>query len=150
MDIHMTQIHDQSTFYKVLAKDLISAHDAVLIESPFMTIKRVSELMPVLNSLFRRGVQVVVNTKPFEELDGYLCQQSIAAIEELQSIGVRVLFTVGHHRKLVIIDDRITWEGSLNVLSQYDSCEIMRRIDSVDITIQTIRHLRLDRFYKVK
>ncbi len=42
-------------------------------------------------------------------------------------MGVRVLFTVKHHRKLAIIDRETFWEGSLNILSYYDSCEIMRR-----------------------
>lgn len=48
----------------------------------------------------------------------------------MQNVGIEVLITVGHHRRLAIIDKGILWEGSLNILSQNDSCELMRRINS--------------------
>lgn len=37
------------------------------------------------------------------------------------------------------IDDNILWEGSLNILSQNDSCEFMRRINSLTHTQDTLR-----------
>jgi hypothetical protein len=54
-------------------------------------------------------------------------QQAAQAVAMMQDIGVLVLYTVKHHRKLAIIDRETFWEGSLNILSYYDSCEIMRR-----------------------
>lgn len=150
MDLHTSRIFDQNTFYQALLKDMAYENDMVLIESPFMTIRRFRELVPVINRLLRRGVQIVVNTKPYDELDEYLYQQSLWVVQQMQSMGIKVYFTVGHHRKIAIIDKRILWKGSLNILSQYDSCEFMRRIDSVEITSQTILQLHLDRFYKVK
>ena len=54
--------------------------------------------------------------------------QAELAIHTLQELDVTVLMTVGHHRKIAIVDD-ILYEGSLNILSQNDSCELMRRID---------------------
>jgi hypothetical protein len=38
----------------------------------------------------------------------------------LQKLGVQVLYTSGHHRKLAIIDREILYEGSLNIPSQND------------------------------
>lgn len=70
------------------------------------------------------------------------------AIRAMQEVGIKVLFTVGHHRKLVILDERITWEGSLNILSQNDSCEFMRRIESKQVATQTLRFLRLNKFIR--
>jgi hypothetical protein len=52
----------------------------------------------------------------------------------------------GHHRKLAIIDRRLLWEGSLNMLSQNDSCEIMRRIESNSLATQMIHFARLDKY----
>ena len=54
--------------------------------------------------------------------------QAELAIHTLQELDVTVLMAVGHHRKIAIVDD-ILYEGSLNILSQNDSCELMRRID---------------------
>jgi hypothetical protein len=56
----------------------------------------------------------------------------------MQELGVKVLYTVKHHRKLAVVDD-VLWEGSLNILSQNDSCEIMRRIVSVLLTEEMLR-----------
>jgi len=68
-------------------------------------------------------------------------------IATLQDLGVLVLFTGGHHRKLAIIDRQITWEGSLNILSQTDSCEVMRRIESAELTKQMISFIGLEKWY---
>ena len=70
------------------------------------------------------------------------------AIAELQEIGVKVLFTSGHHRKLAIIDDLVLFEGSLNILSQSDSCEIMRRIEDKVSVLQMLRFIGLEKWCK--
>ena len=59
------------------------------------------------------------------------------AVGIMQDLGIEVLMTGGHHRKLAIIDDAILWEGSLNILSQNDSCELMRRIKS-DVAVKEL------------
>jgi len=102
--------------------------------------------MPVLKALRARGVRVVVNTKPYEEHDQSLYEQSVSVIAALQNIGVTVLMTVGHHRKLAIIDEDILWEGSLNILSQYDICEFMRRMQSKTLVTQMEIFVKINRW----
>ena len=142
-----TSLYDQDNFYGAFLKDITPARKRVVIESPFMTTRRVCQLVPIFSKLVRHGVKVVINTKPFEEHDALLQDMSHESVGMLQDIGVQVLMTVGHHRKLAIIDDTILWEGSLNILSQNDSCEMMRRIYSEDAIKQMLRFLHLDRFY---
>ena len=125
--LNSSSLYDQSTFYDRLYKDLRSAKRRVVIESPFITQRRSMPLLSTMSKLKKRGVEVVVNTKPIEEHDSQYQEQAIAIVEMMQDLGVRVLFTNGHHRKIAIIDD-ILYEGSLNILSQNDSCELMRRI----------------------
>lgn len=145
-----TKLYDQTNFYKALDRDLVQAKQRVIIESPFLTTKRVTSLLPILRKLVKKHVQVIINTKPFNEHNEYLKSEAIRSIAVLQENDILVLMTIGHHRKLVIIDQTITWEGSLNILSQNDSCEIMRRIESEEVTRQTIKFLHLDRFHKMK
>lgn len=102
----------------------------LLIESPFITLKRVNKLLPVITKLRRRGVRVIVNSRHPDKHDTEYSHQACISIHELQSLGVKVLYTVKHHRKLAVIDGKLIWEGSLNILSQNDSCEIMRRTES--------------------
>ena len=73
--------------------------------------------------------------------------QSEDAIRTFEAIGVQVLLCVGnHHRKLAILDRKILWEGSLNILSQTYSREIMRRIESEKIALEMFNFLKLSRF----
>jgi hypothetical protein len=145
-----SNLFDQSSFYPALLRDLKNARNQVIIESPFITTKRVNALLPTLRSLRKRGVQIVINTKPLDEHETVLYEQAETAIGQLQELGILVLFTVGHHRKLVLIDKQITWEGSLNVLSQNDSCEFMRRIFSEQLAHQMLEFLHLEMFIKLE
>ena len=61
----------------------------------------------------------------------------------MQEIGIKVFYTIKHHRKLAIIDEEILWEGSLNILSQGDSCEIMRRTVSSSLVYQMLCFIKL-------
>lgn len=126
-----SKLYDQSTFYKAFLCDLRKAKTRVIIESPFITDKRMKLLFPTLKLLRHKGVRIIVNTKPLEEHTLSYQSQAIQVIGIMQDLDIEVLRTVGHHRKLAIIDDNILWEGSLNILSQNDSCEVMRRIKSV-------------------
>jgi hypothetical protein len=89
-----------------------------------------------------RNVRIIVNTRHPAEHDA----QAWRAIQQMQAMGIMVLFTGGHHRKLAILDGRVLWEGSLNILSQYDSCEIMRRIESKILAQQMLQFIQLRKF----
>lgn len=141
-----SSLFDQKTFYRAFVADLERAKEQVVIESPFITAKRMRLLMPVLHRLAGRGVRIAVNTRPPEEHDGVYRLQAEETIEELQKIGATVLLTVGHHRKIAIIDSHTIWEGSLNILSYSDSCEVMRRIYSEQAVKQMLLFLKLDEY----
>ena len=70
---------------------------------------------------------VTVNTRDPQEHEGLYIKQAYEAVIVLQEQGVHVLYTAKLHRKIAIIDRKVVWEGSLNILSFSDSCEMMRR-----------------------
>ena len=141
-------LYNQDSFYNTFIKDLKKTKTRVIIESPFITMRRVNQLVPILEKLIRRGVLVIINTKPFGDHNLLLYDQVINAVGKMQDIGIEIYMTVGHHRKLAIIDDSILWEGSLNILSQNDSCEIMRRIESPEATKQLLKFVNLGKIYE--
>ena len=134
------------SFYRAFEKDLYSARKSVIIESPFITLRRIEELLPVITKLRRKGVSVTVNTRNPIEHDAEYEAQALVAIEQLQALDVKVLYTVKHHRKLAIIDGGIAWNGSLNILSQHDSCEIMWRVASKGIADQLLGFIKLTKY----
>ncbi len=141
-----SRLYDQNTFYPAFTKDLQRARHSVLIESPFITTKRFEYLLPILRKLRARGAQVIVNTRCPEEHEGEYRYQSTLAVSELHRLGATILFTGKLHRKLAIIDKEILWEGSLNILSQSDSCEVMRRTSSLEQATETASFVGIDRF----
>lgn len=141
-----SRLYDNETFYDAFENDLKKAQHRIIIESPFITMRRMNGLLPIFRFLRQRGVRIVVNTRNPQEHDEDYQYQAKLAIYEMQRLGVTVLYTVKHHRKLAIIDDEILWEGSLNILSQSDSCEIMRRIESEELARQMVEFVGLEGF----
>ena len=143
-----TTLYDQDTFYKPFIRDLLSSKKEVIIENPFITKKRMDLLLPVFTKLRHRVVRIVINTRNTVEHDGDYFYQATDAIVAMQNIGITVLYTVGHHRKLAIIDRKTVYEGSLNILSFNDSCEIMRKITSDKAAKELVKFIAIDRHIK--
>jgi phosphatidylserine/phosphatidylglycerophosphate/cardiolipin synthase-like enzyme len=147
-DLLTSKLFDETNFYNAFLSDLKSCKREVIIESPYMTTTRLAVLTPVLKKLVKKGVKVRVNTRYPGHHNKLLCVQAWTAAKTLKQIGVRVrYFNDYNHRKISVVDGRILWEGSLNILSQNRSREIMRRIDSEQLTRQMIRFLGLNRFF---
>jgi len=135
----------EKTFYNKFEQDLLEAKGEVIIESPYLTIPRLNKLKYVFKNLVDRGVEVFIMTRnPFEH-DQAMAEQAEAGIRYFEALGVQVLLVSGgHHRKLAMIDRKLLWEGSLNILSQSYSREFMRRIESEKLTEEMFRFLRYD------
>jgi len=142
-----TSLFDESTFYKQFTTDLLKAKHEIVIESPFITTERMNKLVPIFNKLVKRGIKVYIITRdPREHLSPYK-EQSEREIQHFERIGIQVLICRGnHHRKLAIIDKKVLWEGSLNILSQIKSREIMRRFEGGGFAVEMLNFLKLEKF----
>lgn len=140
-----SKLYDQDTFWQSFVKDISRAQEQLIIESPFITSKRSHMLLPIFDKLCRRGVQITINTRNPIDHEGIYREQAIDAIESFQELGITVLYTAGHHRKLAIVDTEVVWEGSLNILSFSDSCEIMRRVVSSVETARLLKFIGLEK-----
>lgn len=129
-EILSSNLHNERTFYSAFSKDVKRATASVMIESPYITKRRAREFAGLLNKA-RKGLKVTIYTRNPYHHDGILIDEAIEGIEILRNAGVTVIACDDmRHRKIAIIDDTILWEGSLNMLSQNGSREIMRRTSS--------------------
>jgi hypothetical protein len=125
---------------------LENCKNEVVIESPFITSERTKLLIPLFNKLIAKGVRIYIMTRDPKEHEETMENQSEEIISTFERMGIQVLLCMGnHHRKLAILDRKILWEGSLNILSQNNSREIMRRIESEELSMQMFNFLK---FYK--
>jgi phosphatidylserine/phosphatidylglycerophosphate/cardiolipin synthase-like enzyme len=141
-----SQLYNEQTFYRAFERDLRCCAKEVVIESPFITVRRANLLRSTLQKLTAHGVRVVINTRHPQEHDERLELEAVESIALFQQLGVEVLFTGGHHRKLAILDRRVLYEGSLNILSQNDSSEIMRRIESKECAGRMLTFIGIEHF----
>lgn len=142
-DILRSELFDEDNFYKSFMKDLKRARKSVVIESPFLTERRSYLLASIFIKLKKRGVKVTIYTRSPKHHMYRLRQQSIESIHILRDSGVTVFECYDYrHRKVAIIDKQTLWEGSLNILSQSRSREIMRRIVSPPLAKQMLRIVR--------
>ena len=142
-----TSLHDEKTFYPHFLSDLEQTQSEVIIESPFITIARMKTFWPVFRRLVARDVKVYVVTRdPREHTDGY-DDQSEVEIQEFEAVGIQVLICTGnHHRKLAIIDRKVLWEGSLNILSQAKSREFMRRLEDGGFAVDLFSFIGYEKY----
>lgn len=145
-DLLSSALYSEQTFYRAFVRDMNSCMNEAVIESPFITSNRVASLLPIFEKMRSRDIRIIVNTRHPTAHDAPYEAQAWVAIAQMQHMGIEVLFTGGHHRKLAIFDKRVLWEGSLNILSQGDSCEIMRRIESETLAREMFSFIKLDRF----
>lgn len=134
-----SKLYDENSFYNALVKDIKKCRSELIIESAYMTSRRVHYLLPHLKELKKNRVRIVINTRNPEEHDLYLREESRKCLALLLEIGVQVIFSESLHRKTAILDRDILWEGSLNILSQNDSQEVMRRTESTQLSWQMVR-----------
>ena len=147
LELLCSRLYNEKSFYPAFIADAKRATASIIIESPFISYRRLNWLYPTLEKAVRRGVSITVNTRDPQYHDEFMQKQAADGIKALQNIGIEVLYTGNLHRKLAIIDSLVLWEGSLNILSQTDSCEVMRRIESTDLAKQMIRFTGLERWY---
>ena len=126
-------IFDNTTFLPVYQNDLLTAAREILIVSPFLTRRRVSQMLPFLVVARERDVKVVVVTRPatdFREKDRASLEDTLSL---LHGAGVGVVLKSGIHQKFAIFDQRIVWYGSINLLSFGRSEESIMRLENSSI-----------------
>ena len=142
-----SSLHDEKTFYPAFIYDLERCNEEVIIESPYVTTERMRLLRPTFEKLLKKEVKIYIITRDPKEHGLGMEFQSEDAITWCEQVGIQVLLCFGnYHRKLAILDRKILWEGSLNILSQNHSREIMRRINGQEFALEMLNFLKLRKF----
>lgn len=142
-----SKLFDDQSFYQKFLNDINDAKKEIIIESPFITSRRINMFRYTFERLIKRNVSIYIITRDPDEHSQSFTVQAEEAIRYIDYIGIRVFVCpCGHYRKLAIIDRKILREGSLNILSQGYSREIMRRIDGKRSAEEMFNFLHFGRF----
>lgn len=131
-----TATYTETGFWKVFPKDVSNARARVVIQSPFITRRRLADVESLIRSLHSRNIRLCVFLQEVSKKRTTIEEQNrlrefSSLTERLRELGAHVNIRPDIHAKLAIIDEAILWEGSLNILSHRHTTERMRRIVNV-------------------
>jgi len=137
-------LFNQHDFGPALAADLSTARKSVVIFSGFITLGRAATYGERFRQLLESGVKIRCITRSSMTNKADTPENTDSAIEALRGIGCVVDLRSGIHQKIVIIDERILWVGSLNPLSYTPNTdEMMVRVEGEDTARQIAEYQAL-------
>ena len=135
-------LFDGRDFTTVIRRDMEQAKHSIAIFSGFITEQRVAQMGDLLRQRIHAGVKVRCVTRPPDRNGNIAPEQGRAALKSLEAIGAIVDLRADIHEKAVLIDNRITWFGSLNPLSHTSqTTELMGRVEDPGFTLQVAAQL---------
>ncbi len=137
----MDIIYNRDNFLPVFSNDMLNAKKELLIVSPFVRKRRIIQMMQYLEPASANKVRVIVVTRPvkdFKEKDHNTLKE---ALKYLEDRGVSIVLKSNIHQKFAIMDQKIVWYGSINLLSFGGSQESIMRIESSNIANELIKSI---------
>ena len=139
-------LFNEKNFYQAFVRDMLATKKEVVIYSPFVSKFRSEFFRRTLIELRKRNIPVFIFTRPLDEHDYFMKAEISCALKDYEESGAHITYLPGFvHEKLAIIDREILWEGSLNILSQRQSREMMRRISDEILAQETMTYLGLNK-----
>lgn len=131
-------IFGNHNFLNVFSNDISSAKSEIVIVSPYITKKRLTQMLNILLSGANNGAKITLIIRPdtdFKDMNKASFDEMIRAIK---ITGANIVFKSNIHQKFAVIDQRIVWYGSINLLSFGSSEESIMRLDSPNIANELI------------
>jgi superfamily II DNA or RNA helicase len=134
-------IFNQVSFLPVFTHDMEQAQKEILIVSPYISKGRVSQMKRLFWPAITKGAGAAIFTRPSEAFAENSRSKILTMLEELRTVGVKVILKERIHQKFAIIDRRIVWYGSINLLSYGKSEESMMRFENGEIAEELLMDL---------
>lgn len=119
-------------YWETLKADLLSAERTLVVVCPYLTVRRTRAYTEIFEELVARNVAVRVITLPSGLLKEHMADQSALVMENLLDLGIEVITVPKIHQKIILVDEKVSWDGSLNWLSHKDTAEHINRSENLD------------------
>ncbi len=134
-------IFDNDNFLSVFCNDIENTVNEILIVSPFVKKRRMTQMLQHLQNVLDRNIMITIVTRPvkdFKEKDRPAHQKNL---DLLKKNGINLILKSKIHQKFSIIDQRVVWYGSINFLSYGNSQESLMRIESSNIANELLQRI---------
>ncbi len=139
-------IFNKENFFPVYKNDIANARNEIFIISPFIGRRRVEQIHQYFNKALIKNVKIIIMTRPYETYKEESRVIIYRILDSLKKEGINLIFKSNIHQKFAIIDQRIVWYGSINLLSFGNSEESIMRLESSNVANELIKSLNLNSF----
>ncbi|MFV9646476.1 MAG: DEAD/DEAH box helicase family protein, partial [Desulfobacterales bacterium] len=134
-------IFDKDSFLPVFSHDIAGAKKEILIVSPFVRKRRTLQMVQHLKIALDKKIRVIIVTRPIEDFkakDRIALQRMLNTLKDSE---ISVVLKSNIHQKFAIMDQKIVWYGSVNLLSYGSAQESIMRIESSNIANELIKSI---------
>lgn len=134
-------IFDKDSFLPVFSHDIAGAKKEILIVSPFVRKRRTLQMVQHLKIALDKKIRVIIVTRPIEDFkakDRIALQRMLNILKDSE---ISVVLKSNIHQKFAIMDQKIVWYGSVNLLSYGSAQESIMRIESSNIANELIKSI---------
>ena len=132
-DTPLDIIFDKDNFLPVFNQDINAAKKEILIVSPFVRKMRTLQMTKHLKVVLEKKARVLIVTRPKEDFKPKDHATIQRTLNLLTDCGASVVFKSNIHQKFAVMDQKVVWYGSINLLSYGSAQESIMRIESANI-----------------
>lgn len=122
--------YNEATFWGRFLSDLETAQNRIIIFCPFLSEKRIKTLEQHFQQAISRQVEIILITKEVADHASSYQGTVTKILHKLTQYPITIKLKKWMHHKIILIDDDLVWEGSMNILSTYYSGEQMARVEN--------------------
>ncbi|MCX5446882.1 AAA domain-containing protein [Streptomyces nigrescens] len=142
--VEVTEVDDERDFYGTFSGEIRQARQSLWLWAPWVA-NRIRSLLPELRAAADRGVQIKVFIRDdTDQLQRKATSQSLIA--DLRAVAHIVIPMHVMHQKIAVIDERTVMLGSLNVLSQSWTREVMLTMRGAYFARKLLAHEHAETF----
>lgn len=131
-------IFDEKNFLGAFAQDISNVKKEIAIVSPFLNKGRIAQMLKLLQEPLIRGVKAVVVTRPASDDNAGAGEKTAELIGMLEDGGAKIICKEKIYHKFALMDERVVWYGSVNLLSFGRSGESMMRFENAEIATELL------------
>ncbi len=143
MDAPLDIIFDKDNFLPVFNQDIVAANKEILVVSPFVRKRRTHQMVQHLKISTGKNIRVIVVTRPKKDFPPKNHAAMQRALDLLIDSGINVVFKSNIHQKFAVMDQKVVWYGSINLLSYGSAQESIMRIDSANIANELMKSIEV-------
>ena len=126
-------IYNKDSFLPVYKNDILNAEEEIFIVSPYVSRRRVEQMHQYFHNAISKNIKITVVTRPFKDYKEDNRLTALRTLEILETEGVKLSLKSKIHQKFAVIDQRVVWYGSINLLSFGNAEESIMRLESSNV-----------------